>query len=150
MQPTLDQLHLTEIFLGVSILAVIPSTVCAFLCVFLFLSLSFIHLLHPQAEYVNAVQFALQNNVALSVEIGSSGAIQIALIQMPVLVLMSLILNHGYCYFFFFFFFCTIIIAVIAEDRITSLLLVLFFVLTVTELQQEASPSFSPCWTAAQ
>jgi Ca2+:H+ antiporter len=38
---------------------------------------------------VNAIQFALQNNVALSIEIGSSGAVQIAMIQVPVLVLFS-------------------------------------------------------------
>jgi len=64
---------MTDTFLGVSILAVVPST----------------------AEYVNAIQFSLQDNVALSIEIGNSGAVQIALIQIPVLVLFSAIWNHA-------------------------------------------------------
>jgi Ca2+:H+ antiporter len=45
---------------------------------------------------VNAVQFALQNNVAMSVEIGSSAAIQIAMIQIPALVVFSAIQKGGY------------------------------------------------------
>jgi Ca2+/H+ antiporter len=49
-----------------------------------------------QAEYVNAVQFALHNNVALSIEIGSSGAIQIAMIQMPLLVVVSVLIGNQY------------------------------------------------------
>lgn len=47
-----------------------------------------------QAEYVNAIGFALQNNVALSIEIGSSGSIQTALIQVPILVFFSAFTNH--------------------------------------------------------
>lgn len=47
-----------------------------------------------QAEYVNAIGFALQNNVALSIEIGSSGSVQIALLQVPILVFFSAFSNH--------------------------------------------------------
>ncbi len=41
------------------------------------------------AEVVTGIQFALQNNVGLSIEVGSSVAVQVCLIQMPVLVLIS-------------------------------------------------------------
>lgn len=41
------------------------------------------------AEIVNGIQFARQNNIALSIEVGSSLAVQVCLIQMPVLVFIS-------------------------------------------------------------
>jgi Ca2+/H+ antiporter len=37
-------------------------------------------------QYVNAIQFALNNQIALSMEIGASSAVQICLIMMPILV----------------------------------------------------------------
>ncbi|GIQ91020.1 hypothetical protein KIPB_014058, partial [Kipferlia bialata] len=45
------------------------------------------------AEFVNAIQFALQDNLSLATEIGRSAALQIACIQAPVLVLYSLFLG---------------------------------------------------------
>eukprot|EP00008_Paramoeba_atlantica_P015129 CAMPEP_0201492962 /NCGR_PEP_ID=MMETSP0151_2-20130828/35519_1 /ASSEMBLY_ACC=CAM_ASM_000257 /TAXON_ID=200890 /ORGANISM="Paramoeba atlantica, Strain 621/1 / CCAP 1560/9" /LENGTH=791 /DNA_ID=CAMNT_0047880069 /DNA_START=89 /DNA_END=2464 /DNA_ORIENTATION=+ len=71
LQPTLDQYGIPESFAGLTIIAVIPNT----------------------AEIVNAVQFSLQGNFALSLEIGSSAAVQIALIQIPILLIFSVIIN---------------------------------------------------------
>ena len=87
IQPTLNALGLPEGFLGVSILAVVPSTVRTHRT-----RLALTH--RAQAEYVNAIGFALQNNVALSIEIGSSGSVQIALLQVPILVFFSAFSNH--------------------------------------------------------
>jgi len=72
LEPVVESLHLTQGFLGSTVLAIIPSA----------------------AEYLNAVQFALHNNMPLAIEIGASSAIQITLFQMPVLVLISAVLNN--------------------------------------------------------
>ncbi|KAI9222048.1 hypothetical protein BC828DRAFT_45458 [Blastocladiella britannica] len=64
---------ITEKFLGVTIVALVPSL----------------------AEFVNAVAFAMQGNVALSLEIGSAYAVQVALIQVPALVAYSYLRVDG-------------------------------------------------------
>ncbi len=46
------------------------------------------------AEIINAIGFGLNNNIALSIEIGAAGTIQNALIQVPGLVFFSAIINH--------------------------------------------------------
>ncbi|KNC52807.1 uncharacterized protein AMSG_08699 [Thecamonas trahens ATCC 50062] len=71
IQPILASLGISELFLGLTLLALVPNT----------------------AEFANAVQFALQNNVMLSMEIGASAAAQITLIQMPVLTFFSAIVG---------------------------------------------------------
>ena len=43
---------------------------------------------------MNAISFAMYGNVALSLEIGSAYVVQVALIQMPLLVLFSGMWNH--------------------------------------------------------
>ncbi|KAH3682053.1 hypothetical protein WICPIJ_006989 [Wickerhamomyces pijperi] len=55
-------------FLGITIFALVPNT----------------------TEFLNAISFATHGNVALSMEIGSAYALQVALIQIPSLVLYSL------------------------------------------------------------
>eukprot|EP01132_Coremiostelium_polycephalum_P002081 gene2081-2567_t len=72
IDPVVTALGLTHEFLGVTILGIIPSA----------------------AEYLNAVQFAIHNNMPLALEIGASAAVQITLFQMPVLVFISAIINH--------------------------------------------------------
>jgi len=74
IEPILQNFDLSQRFLGVTAIALIPSA----------------------AEFVNAIQFALQENISLALEIGNSYAVQISLIQIPALVLMSAILNHGH------------------------------------------------------
>ncbi|KAL6047436.1 Low affinity vacuolar monovalent cation/H(+) antiporter [Balamuthia mandrillaris] len=73
IEPALESLGIEQIFAGITIMALVPST----------------------AEYVNAIGFALKNNVALSLEIGATSAVQIALIMVPVLVGFSGLYHHG-------------------------------------------------------
>jgi Ca2+:H+ antiporter len=56
-----------------------------------FVGLVFYTLIPNAAEYMNAVKFAINGNIGLSMEIGNQGAILTALIEMPALVLMSYI-----------------------------------------------------------
>lgn len=55
VQPTLETLGVHQSFLGLTLIALTPAA----------------------TELVNAIRFALQNNIALSVEIGSASAIQV-------------------------------------------------------------------------
>ena len=43
---------------------------------------------------MNAVLFSLQGNIQLAVEIGTAVSVQVALIQIPVVVVFSAIYNH--------------------------------------------------------
>ncbi|XP_052228178.1 uncharacterized protein LOC127842626 isoform X9 [Dreissena polymorpha] len=56
-----------------------------------FIGVTMIGMVPELPEIVNGVQFALQNNVNLGIEIGTSTAIQVCLIQVPILVLINLI-----------------------------------------------------------
>ena len=56
-----------------------------------FVGLVFYTLVPNAAEYMNAIKFALNGNIGLSMEIGNQGAILSALIEMPALVLLSYI-----------------------------------------------------------
>ncbi|KAK3795148.1 hypothetical protein RRG08_028348 [Elysia crispata] len=47
-------------------------------------------------ELVNGVLFALQNNVNLGIEIGSAAAIQVCMVQLPIIVLADLIYPLGF------------------------------------------------------
>ncbi|XP_055958637.1 uncharacterized protein LOC126829402, partial [Patella vulgata] len=69
LQPLLESTGVSEYFVGVTMLALVPEL----------------------PEVVNGVQFALQNNVNLGIEIGGSTAIQVCLVQVPLLVLINLI-----------------------------------------------------------
>lgn len=73
VQPVSESLGLSQTFVGLTLIALIPSI----------------------SELVNAILFAMQDNISLSMEIGSALAAQIALIQIPVLVAFSAIYNHG-------------------------------------------------------
>jgi Ca2+:H+ antiporter len=56
-----------------------------------FVGLVFYTLIPNAAEYMNAIKFAINGNIGLSMEIGNQGAILTALVEMPALVLMSYI-----------------------------------------------------------
>jgi len=66
IQDVLHDLNLNQAFLGVTVIALTPAT-----------------------EIANAIKFALTNQISLSVSIGSASSIQVALIQMPSLVLIA-------------------------------------------------------------
>ncbi|EAY21922.1 Sodium/calcium exchanger protein [Trichomonas vaginalis G3] len=70
MPEALEKLHLSERFVGLIFYTLIPNA----------------------AEYINAIKFALNGNIGLSMEIGNQGAILTSLVEMPALMLISLIL----------------------------------------------------------
>lgn len=67
----LDSVDIDEKFLGVTLFALVPNT----------------------TEFLNAISFAMNGNIALSMEIGSAYALQVCLLQIPALVLFSAV--HG-------------------------------------------------------
>jgi Ca2+:H+ antiporter len=62
---------ISEEFVGLTIIAIIPSI----------------------AEIINGVQFALQNSISLSIEVGCSTAVQLCLLQIPIIIYISDILE---------------------------------------------------------
>ncbi|XP_051889680.1 cation/H+ exchanger protein 1 isoform X2 [Pristis pectinata] len=74
IDPLLSSSAISPYFLGVTVLAMVPEL----------------------PEIVNGIQFALQNNISLSLEVGSSIAVQVCMLQIPVLVLFSVIYPVGF------------------------------------------------------
>ncbi|CRG91484.1 Low affinity vacuolar monovalent cation/H(+) antiporter [Talaromyces islandicus] len=68
----LDNVDIDEKFLGITLFALVPNT----------------------TEFLNAISFAMNGNIALSMEIGSAYALQVCLLQIPALVLYSAINAH--------------------------------------------------------
>ncbi|KAI0161237.1 calcium permease [Xylariaceae sp. FL1272] len=65
----LDNYAIDPKFLGITLFALVPNT----------------------TEFLNAISFAMNGNIALSMEIGSAYALQVCLLQIPALVLFSAI-----------------------------------------------------------
>lgn len=63
----LEHVNISQRILGLTIFALVPNT----------------------AEFLNAISFAINGNVALSLEIGSAYALQVCLLQIPALVFFS-------------------------------------------------------------
>ncbi|CAK7201279.1 hypothetical protein SEUCBS139899_003982 [Sporothrix eucalyptigena] len=63
----LDGFSIDQKFLGITLFALVPNT----------------------TEFLNAISFAMNGNIALSMEIGSAYALQVCLLQIPALVLFS-------------------------------------------------------------
>ncbi|XP_048410340.1 cation/H+ exchanger protein 1 isoform X2 [Stegostoma tigrinum] len=78
INPLLSNSAISSYFLGVTVLAMVPEL----------------------PEIVNGIQFALQNNISLSLEVGSSIAVQVCMLQIPVLVLFSVIYPVGFSLLF--------------------------------------------------
>ncbi|KAG7253322.1 hypothetical protein CRUP_001175, partial [Coryphaenoides rupestris] len=55
---------------------------------------------HEIPEIVNGIQFALQNNISLSLEVGSCIAVQVCMLQIPLLVLFNAICDVGFVLIF--------------------------------------------------
>ncbi|KAF2208129.1 hypothetical protein CERZMDRAFT_114689 [Cercospora zeae-maydis SCOH1-5] len=68
----LTSVSIPEKFLGITLFSLVPNT----------------------TEFLNAISFAMNGNVALSMEIGSSYALQVFLLQIPCLVLFTAIYNN--------------------------------------------------------
>ncbi|CCJ28681.1 unnamed protein product [Pneumocystis jirovecii] len=69
----LQNFHIDEKFLGFTLFALVPNT----------------------TEFMNAISFATNGNIALSMEIGSAYALQVCLLQIPCLVAYSAFKNIG-------------------------------------------------------
>ncbi|XP_058718964.1 uncharacterized protein LOC131591872 isoform X2 [Poecile atricapillus] len=68
ISPILTNSTISQYFIGVTVLAMVPEL----------------------PEIVNGIQFALQNNLSLSIEIGNSIAVQVCMLQIPILVLFTI------------------------------------------------------------
>ncbi|CAN9499179.1 unnamed protein product [Ophioblennius macclurei] len=78
IQPILSQPNISQYFIGVTLLAMVAEI----------------------PEIVNGIQFALQNNISLSLEVGSCIAVQVCMLQIPILVLFNAIYDVGFVLLF--------------------------------------------------
>ncbi|XP_030646131.1 low affinity vacuolar monovalent cation/H(+) antiporter [Chanos chanos] len=74
IQPILNHPAISQYFIGVTVVAMIPEI----------------------PEIVNGIQFALQNNISLSLEVGSCIAVQVCMIQIPLLILFNVFYEVGF------------------------------------------------------
>uniref|UniRef100_A0A665WQU4 Cation/H+ exchanger protein 1 n=1 Tax=Echeneis naucrates TaxID=173247 RepID=A0A665WQU4_ECHNA len=74
IQPILTHSSVSQYFIGVTVLAMVPEI----------------------PEIVNGIQFALQNNISLSLEVGSCIAVQVCMIQIPLLILFNAFYDVGF------------------------------------------------------
>lgn len=84
----LASIDVDEKFLGITLFALVPNTT-----EFLVRLIPNNALMKLTAKAKNAISFAMNGNIALSMEIGSAYALQVCLLQIPALVLFSAI--HG-------------------------------------------------------
>ncbi|KAK3099824.1 hypothetical protein FSP39_010332 [Pinctada imbricata] len=73
IQPFLQSSGVSEYFIGVTMIAMVSEL----------------------PEVINGIQFALNNNVNLGIEIGTNTAIQVCMIQVPLLILIEVIYPFG-------------------------------------------------------
>ncbi|KAM4619409.1 uncharacterized protein ACJ7VT_008579 [Polymixia lowei] len=78
IQPILSQPNISQYFIGVTVVAMVPEI----------------------PEIVNGIQFALQNNIGLSLEVGRCIAVQVCMLQIPVLVLFNAFYDVGFVLIF--------------------------------------------------
>ncbi|KAM9823983.1 cation/H+ exchanger protein 1 [Neosynchiropus ocellatus] len=74
IEPMLKHSSISQYFIGVTVLAMVPEL----------------------PEIVNGIQFALQNNISLSLEVGSCIAVQVCMIQIPLLILFNAFYDVGF------------------------------------------------------
>ncbi|XP_005733484.1 cation/H+ exchanger protein 1 [Pundamilia nyererei] len=74
IKPFLTHSSISQYFIGVTVLAMVPEL----------------------PEIVNGILFALQNNISLSLEVGSCIAVQVCMIQIPLLILFNAFYDVGF------------------------------------------------------
>jgi Ca2+:H+ antiporter len=89
---------LTQTFIGVVVIAIITNI----------------------AEQANAIHFSLENKLDISLEIGLSSAIQIALFVVPILVLASQLFNFGFSLVFSMFEIISMVFAVMIVNYLSA------------------------------
>jgi Ca2+:H+ antiporter len=98
IKETAVTIGLTQTFIGVVIIAIITNI----------------------AEKTAAINFALENKLNISLEIGLSSAIQIALFVVPILVIVSQIFNYGFLLVFSIFEIIALMIAVMIVNYLSA------------------------------
>ncbi|NP_001020678.2 cation/H+ exchanger protein 1 [Danio rerio] len=78
IKPIISNSSVSQYFIGVTIIAMVPEL----------------------PEIVNGVQFALQNNISLSLEVGSCLAVQVCMLQIPLLILFNAFYDVGFVLIF--------------------------------------------------
>uniref|UniRef100_A0A8C7NT22 Cation/H+ exchanger protein 1 n=1 Tax=Oncorhynchus mykiss TaxID=8022 RepID=A0A8C7NT22_ONCMY len=78
IKPILDHSAISQYFIGVTVLAMVPEI----------------------PEIFNGIQFALQNNISLSLEVGNCIAVQVCMIQIPLLILFNTFYDVGFVLLF--------------------------------------------------
>ncbi|KAJ0015550.1 hypothetical protein NQD34_009170 [Periophthalmus magnuspinnatus] len=78
IEPMLTHSAISQYFIGVTLLAMVPEL----------------------PEIVNGVQFAVQNNISLSLEVGSCITVQVCMIQIPLLILFNAFYEVGFVLLF--------------------------------------------------
>nr|XP_020467743.1 putative cation exchanger C521.04c isoform X2 [Monopterus albus] len=96
IQPILNQPNISQYFIAVTVVAMVPEI----------------------PEIVNGIQFALQNNISLSLEVGSCIAVQVCMLQIPILVLFSVFYDVGFVLLFNDMHLCASIFSVILVNYI--------------------------------
>jgi Ca2+:H+ antiporter len=101
IEPMLQSVHMSQEFIGLTFIAITPNL----------------------AEYLNAMLFAWRGDLDLSLEISGQGAVQVALLQVPLLVLVSSILaksghTGGFTLIFPMMHLVVIVFAIIVRNEI--------------------------------
>jgi len=91
-------MHISMIFIGIVVIAIITNI----------------------AEKSTAVRFALENKLDVSIEIGLSSAIQIALFVVPVLMALSMFFNFGFSLVFTPFEILSVVLAVMIVNYLSA------------------------------
>lgn len=78
IEPMITHSTISQYFIGVTLLAMVPEL----------------------PEIVNGIQFAFQNNISLSLEVGSCIAVQVCMIQIPLLILFNAFYDVGFVLLF--------------------------------------------------
>ncbi|MBN1861273.1 MAG: calcium/proton exchanger [Candidatus Thermoplasmatota archaeon] len=86
----------------------------------LFIGLVVIAIITNIAEMSTAVQFSMKNKLDVSIEIGLSGAIQIALFVIPILMLVSEVFHFGFSLVFTPFEILAVILAVLIVNYLSA------------------------------
>ncbi|XP_026877429.2 cation/H+ exchanger protein 1 [Electrophorus electricus] len=76
--PIISSRAVSQYFIGVTVLAMVPEI----------------------PEIVNGIQFALQNNISLSLEVGNCLAVQVCMLQIPLLILFNAVYDVGFVLIF--------------------------------------------------
>lgn len=89
----LESVDVDEKFLGITLFALVPNTTEFLVCAMNSSSLTGCWIAYGRSQQ-NAISFAMNGNIALSMEIGSAYALQVCLLQIPALVLFSAIYSR--------------------------------------------------------